>query len=157
MGRFNKTIDGVFINLIGSETQISSYDKFIGYGKGIKSKNTDLERFSKEYKDMITKTKGTITKLAKLEEIIMQLRSIEDLSDIKLFLVREYLYARTPFYRLGKSNKDIRIIVDRSEFWEGTVDELINNNEFMTKAKEKLKTAMLTEVRDNISEYNKLK
>lgn len=157
MGRVNKTIDGVFIDLIGDETQISSYDKFINYGKEIKSKNSDLLSLTKEYKNIIGKNKGTINKLAKLEEVIMQLRCIEDLSEIKLSLVRDYLYARTPFYRLGKANKDIRIIVDRHEFWSTDLNELGTNKEFMSKANEKLTAAMLSELQENISEYRKLK
>lgn len=145
--------NGVFIDLIGSDTHVPSYDVFLNVGNSIKSKNKNLNKFTKEYQDMITKNKSTIVRMAKLEEIIMQMRSVEELDEIKLSMVRKYIYARAPFYRMGKISKDIRIIVDKVEFWSSDLKRLHNNEIFMNKAKSKLIEAMTEEINNNIREY----
>lgn len=95
-------------------------------------------------------------KLALLEEIIMQLRSKENLDDIKFSLVREYIYARCPFYRRNKTAKEIRVIVDNIEFWEKYIDNLNDNKDIMNKAKTKLVKAMEKEIEENISIFKAL-
>lgn len=66
-------------------------------------------------------------------------------------MVREYVYARCSFYRRGVQSKDIRVIVDKEEFWEfNKVDDLLNNTEFMEKATNKLTKAMDTEIKENV-------
>lgn len=157
MGRFNKTIDGVFVDIVGTNDQINAFDKFINYGKDIKTPSKDLVKFTKQYQSTMKKFGPELQKVAKLEEIIMQLRAKDNIKDIKLSLVREYLYARCPFYRMGKLSKDIRVIVDKEEFWEGqSVEDLSNNTEFMMKAVTKLTKAMEQEIEANILEYNKM-
>ena len=81
------------------------------------------------------------------------MRIREDLSDIKLSLVREYIYARTPFYRKDKKAKDVRVIVDKVEFQPQVtagVEILLGNQEFMAKATEKLGQAMDNEIQENL-------
>jgi len=141
---------GVFINLIGSDTEIPSYDVFLTYEN---TKNKTLNKYTKEYSKLITQHKPTINRMAKLEEIVLQLRAIEKVDDIKLSLVRDYIYARTPFFRLGKTTKDIRVLVDRSEFWTRDLESLLTNDEFMIKAKNKLIATMNEEVSSNIKEF----
>jgi len=75
---------------------------------------------------------------------------------IKLSLVREYLYARYPFYRKGMTTKDIRVIVDKSEFWGEDLNILVKNKEFMSKAIDKLSKAMDVEIDNNQHEYKNL-
>lgn len=154
MGRTNKTTEGVFVDIIGTSSEISSYDVFINNGTNKPSK--ELKVFTDEYKKMITENKVMFEQLARLEEIIMQLRSMEKISDIKLSLVREYIYARCSFYRKEKSAKDIRVIVDNVEFWNSDMENLLGNKEFMEKAKTKLMRAMEKEVEDNIISYKSL-
>lgn len=155
MGRFNQTIDGVFVDIVGNSNEISQYDKFLNYGKDINT-TKEIERFTREYQELINQNKIGFWKLAKLEEIIMQLRSKENINDVKLSLVREYIYARCPFYRKDKSSKDIRVIVDKSEFVGTNVEKLYKDKDFISKAKSKLKTAMEIEIEENINEYNKI-
>lgn len=154
MGRFNQTIDGVFTDLV-EVGQIPSYDKFVNYGNDIKV-SKDLKKFTTEYKNTVKVFGPTIEKLATLEEIIMQMRAKESVDEIKLSLVRDYLYARCSFFRRDKLSKDIRVIVDKSEFWPTeNVDTLLENKDFMDKAVSKLTRAMETEIKNNIHMYNK--
>lgn len=154
MGRFNQTIDGVFTDLV-EVGQIPSYDKFVNYGNDIKV-SKDLKKFTTEYKNTVKVFGPTVEKLATLEEIIMQMRAKESVDEIKLSLVRDYLYARCSFFRRDRLSKDIRVIVDKSEFWPTeNVDTLLENKDFMDKAVSKLTRAMETEIKNNIHAYNK--
>ena len=160
MGRVNKNIEGVFVNVVGNEKEKSSYDRFMDYGSSLANKESKkLGQFVKSYQDLITKTKTEIQQLADLEVIIMQIRSKENLTndDIKLNIVRnEYIYARCPFFRTDKTTKDIRVIVDNLEFWDGDLDKLSGNQDFMDKAYSKLVKAMDVEIQENIKKYESI-
>lgn len=159
MGRVNKLTEGVFAEIVGTSTQISKYDEFVG---NIDSKPAkELKSFKTSYVNSINQHKGTFIKLAALEEIILQVRSRDSImtgpnSEIKLSLVREYLYARYPFYRKGMTTKDIRVIVDKSEFWGTDLNVLAKNKDFMNKATEKLIKAMNEVIDGNLLEYKNM-
>jgi hypothetical protein len=152
MGRVNKTIEGVFTNIVGTSSEISTYNQFINQGEDLNI-SKELQDLTETYVKLVNESKNTFEQLASLEEIIMQMRIKENLDDIKLSLVREYIYARTPFYRKDKKAKDVRVIVDKIEFHPqvGTdVTILIGNEEFMARAKEKLVHSMDSEIKENI-------
>jgi len=157
MGRVNKLTDGVFVDIVGTAKEINLYTEFLN---NIDSKSKNLKTLRKEYDALTGQNKNLFEKLAKLEEVIMQIRAKESImtgpSDVKLSLVREYLYARYPFYRKGMLTKDIRVIVDKSEFWGDNLNVLLKNKEFMTKATDKLSKAMDEEINSNLHEYNNL-
>ena len=157
MGRVNKLTDGVFVDIVGTAKEINLYTEFLN---NIDSKSKNLKSLRKEYDALTGQNKNLFEKLAKLEEVIMQIRAKELImtgpSDVKLSLVREYLYARYPFYRKGMLTKDIRVIVDKSEFWGDNLNVLLKNKEFMTKATDKLSKAMDEEINSNLHEYNNL-
>jgi hypothetical protein len=152
MGRVNKTIEGVFTNIVGTSSEISTYNQFINQGEDLNI-SKELQDLTDTYVKLVNDHKNTFEQLASLEEIIMQMRIKENLDDIKLSLVREYIYARTPFYRKDKKAKDVRVIVDKIEFHPevGTnIEILIGNEDFMARAKEKLTSAMDSEIKENI-------
>ena len=157
MGRVNKLTDGVFVDIVGTAKEINLYTEFLN---NIDSKSKNLKSLRKEYDALTGQNKNLFEKLAKLEEVIMQIRAKESImtgpSDVKLSLVREYLYARYPFYRKGMLTKDIRVIVDKSEFWGDNLNVLLKNKEFMSKATDKLSKAMDEEININLHEYNNL-
>jgi len=158
MGRINKLTEGVFAEMVGTSKEISKYDEFLN---NIDSKSKNLKNLRKDYENMTGSNKDLFNKLSKLEETILQIRSRESMMTgqtdlIKLSLVREYLYARYPFYRKGMTTKDIRVIVDKSEFWGGDLNILVKNKEFMSKAIEKLQKAMDVEIDNNLHEYKNL-
>jgi hypothetical protein len=152
MGRVNKTIEGVFTNIVGTSSEISTYNQFINQGEDLNI-SKELQDLTDTYVKLVNEHKNTFEQLASLEEIIMQMRIKENLDDIKLSLVREYIYARTPFYRKDKKAKDVRVIVDKIEFHpevNANIEILLGNDEFMVRAKEKLEIAMDTEIKENI-------
>jgi|LakMenE18May11ns_1017448.scaffolds.fasta_scaffold9958550_20 hypothetical protein len=153
MGRVNKTIEGVFTNIVGTSSEISTYNQFINQGEDLNI-SKELQDLTDTYVKLVNESKNTFEQLASLEEIIMQMRIKENLDDIKLSLVREYIYARTPFYRKDKKAKDVRVIVNKVEFHpevdsEG-IEILFGNEEFMARAKEKLVQSMDSEIKENI-------
>lgn len=157
MGRVNKLTDGVFVDIVGTAKEINLYTEFLN---NIDSKSKNLKSLRKEYDTLTGQNKNLFEKLAKLEEVILQIRAKELImsgpSEVKLSLVREYLYARYPFYRKGMLTKDIRVIVDKSEFWGDNLNVLLKNKEFMSKATDKLSKAMDEEINSNLHEYNNL-
>lgn len=158
MGRVNKLTDGVFADLVATSNGTDKYDEFLNC---IDSKSKSLKNLRKEYEIMTGSNKKLFNKLAKLEEIIMQIRAKESMvngrtEELKLSLVRDYLYARYPFYRKGMTTKDIRIIVDKSEFWGEDLNRLTKNKEFMNKAVEKLEKVMNVEIEYNVFEYKNM-
>lgn len=160
MGRVNKNIEGVFVHIVGNQSEKSSYDQFLEYSNKLgKGPSKELKHFIEMYSEMLTTVKSDIQKLADLEIIIMQMRSMENLTreDIKLNVVRdEYIYARCPFYRHDNETKDIRVIVDNLEFWPQGVKNLYGNDEFMTKANDKLLKAMEDQLMYNIETFQKI-
>lgn len=152
MGRVNKSIEGVFTDLVGGPNEISSYEVFLRE-QPRDTKSNDLKSYIDNYKKIVDKNRSQFHKLAMLEEIIMQMRIRENMEGIKLTRVREYIYARCPFYRREKTAKEIRVIVDNAEFWKDPVDQLMYNKEFMTKAKTKLISAMDKEIHQNIQSF----
>lgn len=158
MGRVNKLTEGVFAEMVGTSKEINKYTEFLN---NVDSKSKNLKTLRKDYENMTGSNKNLFEKLAKLEEVILQIRAKESMmtgsvDEIKLSLVREYLYARYPFYRKGMTTKDIRVIVDKSEFWGEDLNILIKNKEFMSKATEKLAKAMDVEIDNNHHEYKNM-
>jgi hypothetical protein len=155
MGRINKTIDGAFIEIVGTEEEISSYERFLNQGKGLKT-SKDLKNVTKLYEKMVDENKERIQKLASLEEIIMQMRIRENITGIKLSLVRDYIYARVPFYRIGKKSKDVRVIVSKLDMYPEASHDLnilSGNESFMKMAKTKLLEAIDDEIKQNLVSY----
>jgi hypothetical protein len=155
MGRVNKTIEGVFIDIVGSPSEVSGYDQFLNHGNDVEY-TKELKEMTELYKSTVTKNKDVFEQLATLEEIIMQMRIRENLEDIKLSQVREYIYARTPFYRKDKKSKDVRVIVNKVEFYpesDGNLEILFSDVAFMEKAKYKLVQAMDSEIAENIRTF----
>jgi hypothetical protein len=150
MARENKLTEGVFTGIVGTRERISSYDLFLETMTGKKG-TPELNKWTKKYRDHINKNKQKFQNLAKLEEVIMQLNSKQSvLENIKLSLVREYIYARALFYREGKGTKDIRVIVEKTDIVGDDLNLLSKTPSFIEKAKEKLEAAMDKEIEENI-------
>lgn len=151
MGRENRLTGGVFTEIVGTQDKISSYDRFLNVNVDLDIPHTDeLVKYCNQYKNHIRMMKTSFETLAKLEEVIMQLRSKETIMDeLKLSLVREYIYARCLFYREGKGTKDIRVIVGKSDIYGTDIEKLTGDVDFMDLAKEKLLKAMDSEIVEN--------
>jgi hypothetical protein len=163
MGRVNKTTEGVFVNVVGTSKERSSYDQFI-------TRNNDtggsggycLADFVTEYSNKVSKHKMDIQQLADLEVIIMQIKALQNLDgNVKLYTVRNtYVYARCPFFRSSSDVNEVRVLIDPIDihFPDGTADLTIlsGNETFMKKVYLKLYIAMCQELDKNVYDYKKI-
>ena len=150
MIRHPKHVNGVFTEVVGSDKEISKFEIFLNSSP--KDPSTELVNLN-----IVSKWKGNFESVALLEELILQLRSMENLSEIKLSIVRdEYIYARSPFYRRGGSTKDIRVIVGRTDIDGDDLNRLSKDIKFMEVCQRKIKTAMGSVIAMNKNIYSRV-
>jgi len=150
MRKSENQIEGVFIGIVESQEKKAAFKVFIETNRS-KDDNPVINTLIDAYQKTVENNERLIEKLAAQEEIILQTRCRENLKTIKIAVIRDYIYARSPFYRRDKKAKDIRVIVDKAEYWD---DSLVNNEEFMAKAKEKVLQAMDKEIEKTTLAYN---
>lgn len=155
MGRNNKNLTGVFSNII-MDGEPSHY-RFIKEQKTLKKPKPELAQLNHQYKDILMKYQPIIEKLGVLEVLIMQNRILENFTekDIKIYKLRNYIYARIPFYNITTKSKDIRVLVGKTSEWGANVKKLLGNEKFMGIVKEELTSLMKTQI--SITKTNYLK
>jgi len=153
MGRNNKTIDRIFSEIVPSNGG-DLYDNFFAYEKahGIVEDET-LSAMKSFYKFLIDSHKTSLENIAAIEEVIVQIRSKHAIDkELRLSLSRNYIYARSIFYRRGFEIHDIRVIVGKTEDHGSDLDSLILNQDFRDMAKKKLIELMDSEIESNIKQ-----
>jgi type IV secretory pathway VirB4 component len=152
MGRNNKTVQGVFTDIIGTPSKVGMCEKFLGTDHDLSiTEDKTLKEFKKKYKILTDKIKTDMETLARYEEIIIQIRSREKIdSEIKLSLIRQYIYARSVFYRRGRDVKDVRAIIGLTTIYGKNVATLLKNKVFMEHAKKSLLDTMNKEIKENV-------
>ena len=162
MGRVNKSTEGVFVNIVGSTSEISKYEQFLH-----RSPSTKL---SGKYHGLMTANsnkcsviKMDLQQLAEFEVIMMQIRSLSEIEgNIVWFQMRnKYVYARCPFFRTDQSINEMRCLIDNIEFYFDDPQKLdlsilSGNPEFVQKTVDKLSSKMDEEITENIRNYEKV-
>jgi len=154
MGRVNETIDGVFVEIVGTKTRVGGYHTFVNTGTKLKA-SKELKKYTADYAKLVDKNLNTFKKLADLEQVIMQMRTRENIKDIKLTILRDYIYARTTFYRTHTATKDIRVIAGLTNIFGTDISKLEKNKALMSIAKEKLVAAMDVEIENSLKNITK--
>jgi hypothetical protein len=150
-----KHVNGVFTEMVGTQKQLSQFEQFLNMDP--KESSDELKRLTYTYRNIVTKWKANFDSAALLEETILQLRAKENITEIKLSIVRdEYIYARSPFYRRGGSTKDIRVIVGKTDIDGEDLNRLSKNIQFMERAKRKIQVAMDKIIAENKNELTEL-
>lgn len=113
---------------------------------------------STSYMDIFNTMTDKIEQLAQIEELILQRKCMTNVDNIKLSILREYIYARTPFYRRNKTSKDIRVIVGRIDLIYPTnpnpsLEDLSNDKGLILMAKDILIKTMTKEYQKNVAVY----
>lgn len=162
MGRVNKSTEGVFVNIVGSSSEISKYQQFLQRSPSTISSGK-YQGLMTAYSNKCSVIKMDLEQLSQLEVIIMQIRSREEIDgNIVWFQMRnKYVYARCPFYRTDQSINEMRCLIDNLEFYFTDVNNpdlsiLSGNSEFVEKTKEKLFAKMDEEINENIRNYEKV-
>ena len=150
-----KHVNGVFTEIVGTPKTISSFEQFLNQDP--EETSDALKKLTGTYRNIVTKWKPQFDSVALLEETILQMRAMENVSEIKLSVVRdEYIYARSPFYRRGGSTKDIRVIVGKTDIDGEDLNRLAKDLKFMERAKKKVQVAMDKQIAENRNELTKL-
>ena len=165
MGRLNKTTEGVFVNIVGTSKERSTYDQFITRSNGSDPDQPGgycLADFVTEYSNKVSKHKVDFQQLSDLEVIIMQIRALTNMKDtIKLYTVRDtYVYGRCPFFRSDNDINEVRVLIDPIDLYfpDGTADlaMLSGNQLFMSRAYDKVSAVMRYEIEENVDNYKRI-
>jgi len=165
MGRLNKTTEGVFVNIVGTSKERSTYDQFITRSNGSDPDQPGgycLADFVTEYSNKVSKHKVDFQQLSELEVIIMQIRASTNMKDtIKLYTVRDtYVYGRCPFFRSDNDINEVRVLIDPIDLYfpDGTADlaMLSGNQLFMSRAYDKVSAVMRYEIEENVDNYKRI-
>jgi len=150
-----KHVNGVFTEIVGTTKTLSQFEQFLNMDP--EESSADLKKLTGTYRNVITTWKSQFDTVALLEETILQMRAKENITEIKLSVVREeYIYARSPFYRRGGSTKDIRVIVGKTDIDGEDLNRLAKDIKFMERAKKKIQVAMNKMISENKNELTKL-
>jgi len=162
MGRVNKSTEGVFVNIVGSASEISKYEQFLHRSPSTKLSGK-YHGLMTAYSNKCSVIKMDLQQLAELEVIMMQIRSKEEIAgNIVWFQMRnKYVYARCPFFRTDQSINEMRCLIDNIEFYFDDPQELdlsilSGNPEFVQKTVDKLSSKMDEEINENIRNYEKV-
>jgi hypothetical protein len=147
----NKLSKGVFTEIVETEKKKSLFNQFITDVSSDENGQTVNQLLSR-YKKLISNYENVFKELALIEGTILQIKTRDSVRDIKLYMVRDYIYARTNFFRLGNDFKDVRIIVDKINNYgitEDNLSSLLENERFMDKLTRKLNSVMDIEIKTN--------
>jgi hypothetical protein len=162
MGRVNKSTEGVFVNIVGSTSEISKYEQFLHRSPSTKLSGK-YHGLMTAYSNKCSVIKMDLQQLAELEVIMMQIRSLSEIEgNIVWFQMRnKYVYARCPFFRTDQSINEMRCLIDNIEFYFDDPQDLdlsilSGNPEFVQKTVDKLSSKMDEEITENIRNYEKV-
>jgi hypothetical protein len=151
-----KHTKGAFINLMENNNSYSEPEKLIKNSPLIVSR--ELYNLTITYNDNFERINDKLRYLVMLEELILQYRSMENLNEIKFSIVKgSFIYARSPFFRLKNSTKDLRIIVGKTEFLGNNISKLEQNKDFIDNAMSNMRKSMKKLIDNTKSELKKYK
>tara|TARA_Y100000385_G_scaffold240007_1_gene255668 strand:+ start:198 stop:674 length:477 start_codon:yes stop_codon:yes gene_type:complete len=154
MNKNLKHVNGVFTKIVGTNNQLSEFERFLKDGP-IKMSPV-LSNMTETYREFVTNWKSKFDSASLLEETILQLRAKENIKEIKLNIVKgEYIYARSPFLRKEVGHKDIRIIVGRISKNGDDLNLLEKDIQFMESAKMSVQAAMDKQIAKNRKKLTK--
>lgn len=103
MARNNRLTEQVFTGL--DPGKFLSTDEFLGI-----TETPEITKAKELYRKLLDHISPSMTALVTLEETLVQLRCREVIdSNIKLSFIKNYIYARSLFYRSENDVKDIRV------------------------------------------------
>ncbi len=158
MPRLQKVSEKVFAEIAETPQKKGAYTTFLDIDKVLGlPEPPELHELKNMYKDLVTESKEAISTLAALEEIIVQIRCKNVIDqELRLSLSRNYIYARSIFYRRGNQINDIRIVVGTTETYGDALGDLIEDNGFRGVCITRLQKAMEKEIKNNINQLKTL-
>jgi len=155
MPRLQKVTEKVFAEIAETPQKKGAYTTFLEVDKilGLPEEDELLQKMKGIYEEIVTEKKKMISTLSAIEEIIIQIRCKRVANEeIRLSLSRNYIYARSIFYRRGHQINDIRVVMGTTNEHGDDLDALMKNKGFLVKAVVKLLTAMQDEINKNVEQ-----
>ena len=162
MPRTNRITGRVFADLSKTPTQLGASERFLNLddemglqvSESLSAMKAKYESLSKE-SDFV----DVLDNLASIEEIIIQMRCKKVVeSEIRLSLSRNYIYARSLFYRRGNEINDIRVIVGKTDELGNDFNainmRLLEDKDFLVLCTSKIREAMDKEIEKNVLTLN---
>jgi hypothetical protein len=154
MPRNNKVTERVFADIAKTEGREGSVDRFLAIDKaaGI-AESDELLSMKQRYQELADGCTDDIKLLAIVEEIIIQMRCKNHIvigSELRLSLSRNYIYARSLFYRKDNQINDIRVVAGKTNEYGENLDKLLKDDKFRFICTTKLKEAMDKEIEKNL-------
>jgi len=158
MPRLQKVSEKVFAEIAETPQKKASYMSFLGIDKVLGlPEPPELKEMKEMYREILVEVKDSVSTLASLEEIIVQIRCKNVIDqELRLSLSRNYIYARSIFYRRGTKINDIRVVIGTTEDFHEPLDVLINDFDFRGICTTKLREAMEKEIKKNINQLKTL-
>jgi len=153
MPRLQKVTEKVFAEIAETPQKKGAYTTFLDIDDVLGLPVSDqLKELKTLYTDIVANAKKTVSTLAAIEEVVIQIRckSVID-QELRLSLSRNYIYARSIFYRRGNQINDIRIVIGTTETFGDNLGELIEDFGFRGVCIAKLEKAMEKEIKSNIN------
>lgn len=170
MPKIQKVIERLFTNIFPDDFRPGEYEFFLKFDENSNIEvNEDLKNLKDIYESLIKNHLNDFIILSKVEETIIQLRCKEIIDkEIRLSISTQrkvetkfseaktvrYIYARSLFYRRGSEINDIRVLVGKTDEYGDNVDDLYQNEFFMTLCKQKLIESMDKEIQHNLNVIN---
>ena len=158
MPRYNRITERMFATIADDNTVRGTYKAFLAVDKNHNLPESEsLKTLKEAYSSVIQNCIEDIKTLAMLEEIIIQTRCKEVIDkEIRLSLSRNYIYARSLFFRKDKEINDIRVMVGKTDDWGEDMESLIKDPKFLAIAKTMLLESMDKEIQNNINHLNQI-
>lgn len=156
MPKTNEVTRRLFADIAKPPTELSSYYRFLSVDEELSLPvSEELKKYKNLYDVHTRDHADEIRFLASIEEIIIQIRCKEMIeSELRLSLSRNYIYARSMFYRRGKEINDIRVIIGTVETYGDNLGELLKDESFRLLCYTSLVIAMKIEIEKNINQLN---
>lgn len=157
MSRYNPIIERIFSTIVDENPNRGTIQSFLNIEDNLNLPKTQMvENFKEMYHNVINGCMEDLYLLSKLEEIIIQTRCKSIIqSEMKLSLSRNYIYARSTFYRKGKEMNDIRVMVGKTDNWGDDLNALMANKQFRILCHTMLIDTMDREIESNVKQLNK--
>jgi len=158
MPKLQKVSEKVFAEIAETSQRKGKYTTFLDIDKILNlPENEQLKDFKEQYLEIVNDHKDVISTLAAIEEIIIQIRCKSTIdSELRLSLSRNYIYARSIFYRRGNQINDIRVVIGTTVTYGDNLGVLAYSTDFQAICKKKLLAAMEKEIQNNVGELKTL-
>jgi hypothetical protein len=144
---------GVFVDLIATHKRKSAIQTFVDKEHFMNS-SQETALLLEEYTETVISIQRELKLASLLEELIMLHRAKNNINDVKVSFVREYIYVRMNCYRPDIETKDLRVIVGTTYQYGDNVEVLFANEEFMDKARRNIESQIVEMIESKRIELN---